>query len=61
MLARYSTRKHFAPPSITSRKAMPVPDEKPSKDMTMAELLASQVDREPIERAQGTGQTDDEG
>ena len=39
---------------------MPVPEDKPIKDMTMAELLANQVDQELIEKAQRTGQTDDE-
>jgi len=31
-----------------------VPEDKPIKDMTMAELLANQVDQEPIEQAQHT-------
>lgn len=29
-----------------------MPDEEPIKDMTMLELLANQVDQEPVERAQ---------
>jgi hypothetical protein len=28
-----------------------MPEEKPIKDMTMLELLANQVDQEPVERA----------
>lgn len=29
-----------------------MPEDKPIKDMTMIELLANQVDQEPIEQAQ---------
>ncbi len=29
-----------------------MPEDKPIKDMTMAELLANQVDLEPVEQAQ---------
>jgi hypothetical protein len=37
-----------------------VPEDKPIKDMTMAQLLANQVDQEPIEQAQRVDQADDE-
>jgi hypothetical protein len=39
---------------------MATPD-KPIKDMSMLELLTNQVDQEPIEQAERTGQTDSEG
>jgi hypothetical protein len=47
-------------PDDDARNGITVPEDKPIKDMTMLELLANQVDQDPIEQAQRTDQAERE-
>ena len=47
-------------PNDDAHRGIPVPEDKPIKDMSMLELLANQIDQEPIEQARRADQTDSE-